>query len=183
MITKLSYSADYETITRGDTECVWLWDVCNLLTMEHTYNTTMDTFLDFVNKLNFGANIYFHNLKFDGSFLINHMLTHGYNMNVGSSKHLKIGEFSPLITEFGQFISITLRNSNNKIITFIDSLKIIPLSIAKMAKAFGLKNKKGEINMSKKIALDLGIGVGHVGFLFVFGLLFVEGEWNVLHLR
>lgn len=149
MITKLSYAADYETITRGDSECVWLWDVCNMVTLEHIHDTSMDTFIDFVNKLEFGANIYFHNLKFDGSFLINHMLTHGYSMHVGSSKMLKMGEFSPLITEFGQYMSITFRNYNNKIITFIDSLKIIPLSIKKMAKDFNLSIKKGEIDYNK----------------------------------
>ena len=147
VMDKITFTADYETIDRNGVESVWLWDVCNMLTFKHDNGIDIESFIQFVDNIKWSCNIYFHNLKFDGSFLIDHLLKNGYEFT--NKKSLKIGEFTTLITEFGQFLSITYKNKCNKNITFIDSLKIIPLSIKKIAEDFKLKIQKGEIDYKK----------------------------------
>lgn len=147
VMEKITFTADYETIDRDGIECVWLWDVCNMLTMKHENGTDMKSFIEFIENIKWPCDIYFHNLKFDGSFIIDHLLKNDHLFV--NKKSLKIGELTTLITEFGQFLTITYKNKNNKNITFIDSLKIIPLSIKKIAKDFKLKIQKGEIDYKK----------------------------------
>lgn len=146
MITKPSYVADFETITRNNKECVWLWDVCNIATKKHTTDTTIESFIKWLNDITVATNVYFHNLKFDGSFIIDFMLKAGFTMQNVDTRRLKKFQFNTLVTEFGQFFQIVYKNRHNKIITFIDSLKLFPFSVDKLAKDFNLPISKGSID-------------------------------------
>lgn len=149
MITKPCYVADFETTTRNDIECVWLWDVCNIATKKHTTNYDIVDFLEFVNELTTASNIYFHNLKFDGSFIIDFLLKAGCEHTNNETKRLKKFQFNALVTEFGQFFQVTYKNRRNKMITFIDSLKLLPFSVEKLAEDFDLEIGKSSINYDK----------------------------------
>lgn len=74
--------------------------------------------------------IFFHNLKFDGSFIINFLMRNGI-------------EFESFINDMGVWYSITIETDTFKIV-FRDSLKILNFSIAKMAEIFKLKEPKGK---------------------------------------
>lgn len=153
---RLIMTGDYETITRGSVitggvfEDVWLWDMCNINNLQHTTGTTMEDFLKTVNNFQIGADIYFHNLKFDGSFILDYLLKNGYELSLEKSQKLHKGEINPLITEQGQFMCFTFKNKKSKIIKIYDSFKIIPLSIEKIACEMDLPIKKGKINYTKK---------------------------------
>lgn len=82
---------------------------------------------------------FFHNLKFDGEFILYWLLKHGFAHT--NEKRLNNGEFSTLITDMGKFYILKVRY-NNITITFQDSFAIIPLSVAQMAKAFGMDISK-----------------------------------------
>lgn len=146
MLTKPTYVADFETITRDGIEVVWLYDICNLSNLSHITGTSMEQFLEYIDNLNFGSTIYFHNLKFDGSFIIDYMLKNGYELCKKETKCLRKHQFTLLVTEFGQFFKLTYKNKNAKLIEIIDSLKVLQLPVAKLAKDFGLKVEKGEID-------------------------------------
>lgn len=149
MIIKPTFVADFETITRNNVESVWLYDICNLNTLSHLNGNSMEEFINFVDNLEYSSTIYFHNLKFDGSFIIDYMLKNGYEFCKKETKSLRRHQFSLLVTEFGQFFKVTYKNKKSKTIEIIDSLKVLQLPVAKLAKDFGLKMCKGEIDYLK----------------------------------
>lgn len=150
MITKPSYVADFETITRDGVEQVWLYDICNLKNLEHNIGTNIEDFINFIDNLEYASRVYFHNLKFDGSFLIDYFLKNGYELIKDDNRRIKKNTFTLLVTEFGQFFKITYKNKHGKQVELIDSLKVLQLSVDKLAKDFKLPILKGSIDYNKK---------------------------------
>ena len=136
------YASDFETTTSPEFTEVWLSCFVNV---EHyadsdrfRVNTNIKDFIkclyiDVYNTYrNTGENdfvVFFHNLKFDGSFLLNFFLDKGVKC-------------SYFINDMGVWYSITLEFQEFKI-TFRDSLKILNFSIATMAKLFNMPVAKG----------------------------------------
>lgn len=101
---------------------------------------------------------YFHNLKFDGSFLLSHFLVdRGYknasewkpeepleNFSFKPKKEMKNGEISYSISDMGQWYRIQVK-ANSRIIEFRDSLKLLPFSVAQIGKAFKTQHQKLEM--------------------------------------
>lgn len=88
---------------------------------------------------------YFHNLKFDGSFILDWLLKNGYKY-VDSQFIKKEGTFKALISDMGKFYSITVKWRNGNITEFRDSAKKLPMTLAQVAKAFKLEVTKGELD-------------------------------------
>lgn len=92
------------------------------------------------------ADIYFHNVKFDGSFILNWLLNNGFIDDINNEYwYMEEKHFTYLISDKGQWYYIGVR-CNDRVIIFKDSLKILPMSVEKMAKDFGIENRKGKIN-------------------------------------
>ena len=123
---------------------MWLWATA---TIAHNpvfdWGVSLDAFMR--KWLREPSVVYFHNLKFDGSFLLNWLLINGWNC-VEDGSGLGVGEFTTLISGMGQFYTITIRSEFGET-EFRDSLKVIPLPVAKIPRAFGLANdSKGSID-------------------------------------
>ena len=123
----------------------------------------LDSFIVFLDSLKGEHDCYFHNLKFDGQFIIHYLLTHGYKEDDKLSEEKT---FRTLITDMGIFYSITVRMSDKPeltpkgkqkmrkgnpvvkktVITFKDSLKKIPLKVSQIAKSYGIEEQKTEID-------------------------------------
>lgn len=72
------YTADFETSTWVENETwVWAWAVAEIKenTEEVIIDNNIDSFMEFCRKEK-NASFYFHNLKFDGEFIIYWALTH-----------------------------------------------------------------------------------------------------------
>ena len=140
------YCADFETIYRNDKRVVWLWAVCRIPFNDETfiYDNSIESFIDYVSK-NPGR-YYFHNLKYDASYLLNFILNNGFKW-VNKIKPDN-NEFTTLITNTCTYYSIKI-NINNNVTEFYDSLKIINMSVEKIAKTFKLPILKGEIDYNK----------------------------------
>lgn len=146
--------ADLETTT--DPNDVRAWAVCavDIDTEKIAYiGSDLDGFFDWLKDKN--TKVWFHNLRFDGEYLLHHMLTHGFTYNRGvndwgSKVALQPGEFTCLITDDGMFYSIELvfKRLNKKLhkVTFYDSLKKLPMAVRQIAKAFELPISKGSID-------------------------------------
>lgn len=151
LLNKLKFIADFETIDRDGKQAVWLWNTTHIKTLKHTYGYNIESFMDFINSIEFACDIYFHNLKFDGSYIMDFLIKNGYVLNdTRKTACIARGEFNTLITEFGQMFKITIRNKNNVFINFYDSLKLLPMSASKLAKDFQLEETKGTIDYYKK---------------------------------
>ena len=140
------FTADFETATWVENETwVWEWAVCEIGNEENFITgNSIEGFLEFCeNEKN--AVFYFHNLKFDGEFIIYNLLVNGYK-HVRTIKETETKTFTTLISDMGQFynIAVYFKRQNKHVIkaTFIDSLKIIPFSVEETAKTFNLPISK-----------------------------------------
>lgn len=147
------FMTDFETATWLEDETyVWAWASCEIGNEENLkIGNTIETFIDYCLE-NKNSIFYFHNLKFDGEFIIYWALKHGFE-HVQDKKDADNMTFTTLINEMGQFYEITLYfekgNKRVKKLTFIDSLKIIPFSVSEIAKAFNLEESKLEIDYKR----------------------------------
>lgn len=143
------YSCDFETITDPDDCRVWAAAWCDIYEDDDVkIVNNIDEFMEFA--LNEKSTLYFHNLKFDGEFILYWLLTHNYVHT--SEKSVNEGEFSTLISGTGQFYSIKLCNGT----IIYDSLKVLPFSVDVVAKSFKMEMCKGSIDY------DSGREVGHI---------------------
>lgn len=144
------YTADFETATwKSDETWVWAWAICEIGNEKNIkIGNDIETFFDFC-KEEKNPEIYFHNLKFDGEFIIYYLLNNGYK-HIKDRKERDEKTFTTLITDLGMFYSITVYFNNDKNhskkVTFYDSLKIIPFSVDKIARSFNLEEQKLQID-------------------------------------
>lgn len=149
------WTADFETTTDVNDCRVWAFSVCNIANYNiFDYGTSIEEFFDWI-KLHDSENlkIYFHNLKFDGFYLLNHLLTSGF-VWIEKSKDRQDNTFTTLITDTGQYYSIVVYFKVGKYrthkVSFFDSMKIFPnFSVEKVAEGFKLPIKKLEIDYKK----------------------------------
>lgn len=90
------------------------------------------------------CNVYcwFHNLRFDGSFIVLYLLEHGWQWT--NAKKTDTKQFKTLISKENRWYSITL-NTGNGIIEIRDSVKIMPMKLKELHKAFNTEHEKLEM--------------------------------------
>lgn len=144
-VKSYKYVGDFETTTDPKDVRVWATCLVNIDTLEcdHIDNNIDSTFQFLKNK---NSIVYYHNLKFDGEFLLHYLLSNGYTY----SEKPKDKTFSTLITDEGVFYSITVifekKNKKYKKVVFRDSLKKLPFKVSVISKAFELPDEKLEID-------------------------------------
>ena len=152
------YVGDFETCTwLKDETYVWAWAVCEIGNEKNIIiDNNIDSFIEFCQKEK-NPTIYFHNLKFDSEFIIFWALKNGFK-HVDNIKDAESKTFTTLIGQMGEFYSVTLyfykQGKKVKKVTFYDSLKIIPMSVDKIAKSFKLPESKLEIDYNKPRKLN-----------------------------
>ena len=143
------YTADFETTTDENDCRVWAWATCEIGNTDNfTYNNSLDSFMEYARD-NENSTYYFHNLKFDGEFIIVWLFEHGFK-HVTERKDEATKTFTTLISDKGQFYSIKIifekKGKKTKYIKIFDSLKILPFSVSQIAKGFNLPISKLEID-------------------------------------
>lgn len=99
--------------------------------------------------------VYYHNLKFDGSFWIDYLLRQkdfkqAYYIENDIEYHwFKDGDmgnntYKYVISDMGQWYFILIK-VNDHFIKLVDSLKLLPFSVSKIGKSFQTKHKKLEM--------------------------------------
>lgn len=152
------FTADFETATWLEKETyVWAWATCEIGNEENlNLGNNIETFIEFC-KTQKNSTMYFHNLKFDGEFIIYWALKNGFKF-VEKKQDIEANTFTTLISDMGQFYQITLyfekKNKSYKKVTFIDSLKIIPFSVDEVAKSFNLPISKLKLDYNKPREID-----------------------------
>lgn len=142
---RIQLAADFETTTTPGDVRVWAACAVNIETLETDFiDNNIESFMEWLKDKN--SVVYFHNLKFDGEFILHYLLTHGFTY----STERQPGTFDTLITDGGLFYSITVyfsrENKSYKKAVFYDSLKKLPFKVSVIAKAFELKESKLSID-------------------------------------
>lgn len=151
--------SDFETSTekwmeKDDMARVWLWGIYNILNDDFIWGTDIDSYMKHVliRRLDYNPIIYFHNLKYDGSYILNWLFRNGYtyDKNLSTEK-----SFDTSISDMGLWYQIRVciyKKSRVKyIITFQDSLKKIPMAVEEIPDAFHFEDNehKGHIDYDK----------------------------------
>ena len=148
------FSCDFETTVysgQQDTE-VWASAVVELGTEDVKILHSIGETLKYFRSLKCNMICYYHNLKFDGNFWL-YYLIHDLGWKQATHKdedgtidwdarwHLLNNEFEYMISDEGQWYSITMK-VDNYIIQLRDSLKLLPFSVKAIGKAFQTKHQK-----------------------------------------
>ena len=151
-MARKNFSCDFETTTDPNDCRVWAYGYMEIGNKtNYRIGNSMYDFMEWVKASK--ANLYFHNLKFDGSYIINFLLSElGFTWS--NDKEAEAGTFSTLISNMGQWYAIDIcygykkkGKKREKLHTVIyDSLKKLPMPVRKIAKAFGLPIEKGDID-------------------------------------
>lgn len=148
------FTADFETTTEANDCRVWAYALCEIGNPENfIYGNSMDEFMEWCSDRCHNFELYFHNLKFDGCYIINWLLNNGFEW-VEDKKDRADNTFTTLITDMGQFFCITIyfqaHNNHVNKITIKDSLKILNFSVERIAKDFELPIQKLKIDYKAK---------------------------------
>lgn len=146
--------ADFETcfIDNEKTDVrVWAWGYADIQTGEYKTGNNIDSFLDFVLSGKEVFDIGFHNLRFDGSFIIPQLFMRGYTYlnNTDFMKKWQDGEpmtkyFTHNITAMGQWFSVIVvkdrpaNKSTPSFVHFWDTLKLFPSTLREVALQYHL---------------------------------------------
>ena len=165
------YVADFETTTTPEDCRVWAWGLYKIGSIGgFEYGNTIDSFMERVKELSKeNATIYFHNLKFDGEFIINWLFKNGYD-HITDKKEKREASFTTLISDKNQFYAMevyykVLKQRKTKRVKFLDSLKILPFSVAETAQAFNLPISKLEIDYDKPRPIGYHLTVEEIEYL------------------
>ena len=142
------YTADFETVNDPNDCRIWAWAILSINESEYYTGTDIKSFMKQIEKLK-NAEIWFHNLRFDGSFILYELFREDFEYSNKKESHT----FNTLISDMNQFYEIEIvfkGGKNGNKIKLHDSAKVIPLRIDQMPKAFGIEIEKLEIEYNKK---------------------------------
>ena len=151
------FVGDFETtVYEGQTSTeVWASALVELNTENVLLFHSIDDTFDFLESLG-NVIVYYHNLKFDGSFWLYYLLHKpDYQQALLTSKDgtrywMKSKDmpnkyFQYSISDMGQWYTVTIKTPKGTI-TLQDSLKLLPFSVRKIGKSFGTAHKKLEMD-------------------------------------
>lgn len=139
------FACDFETTTDPNDCRVWGYGVMEIGNEKnYEIDNSIDKFMKWTEKVQ--ADLYFHNLKFDGSFIVSWLLNNGYEYSdSGLAK-----TFTTVISNMGQWYKIDIcygYQGRRKLHTTIyDSLKKLPFSVERIGKAFNLTTLKIDVS-------------------------------------
>lgn len=142
----MDYVADFETTTDKNDCRVWAWCICEVQNPDNiTFGNSMQSFLSYCETN--GGTYHFHNLAFDGEFIIWNLFDRGFTY----SEKAITKSFKTLISAQGKFYQMSIcfekkSKKKSKTAVFKDSLKKLPMSVANIAKSFMLKMHKLELD-------------------------------------
>lgn len=145
VMPKKAYTADFETTTDEEDCRVWAVGICDIEDeTKFKHGNSIEWFFDKAEELSPCA-MYFHNLGFDGAFIMDWLERHGWRW-VETKDDAADMTYATVISDMNQVYCITLYYTPTKSVRIMDSFKIAPLSVAALAKAYNLPVLKGEID-------------------------------------
>ena len=144
------FACDFETTTDLDDCRVWAYAICEVGDPDNfIYGNSLDDFMEWCQNPKQNYLCLFHNLKFDGEFILSWLLKNGYEY-VADKKNRHDQSFTTLITDMGQFYAIEvyfkIKGKRVNKVTFHDSLKLLNFSVEDIAKSFNLPISKLELD-------------------------------------
>ena len=157
MVKEVRYFiGDFETtVYKGqDHTEVWASALVELGTEDVKIFHSIDETYNYLLALDTNICVWYHNLKFDGSFWLSYLIHDlGYGQAYIKTKdggHWMKDRDMPSksikysISDRGQWYTITIKKGKH-VIEIRDSLKLLPFSVKRIGESFGTKHKKGDM--------------------------------------
>lgn len=156
---EIIWACDFETyVPKNDEDFTYVWSAAFVPLYEEGDNVrivgSVEEFLNIFltdNNKTTQHTLYFHNLKFDGSFIVDYLLKHGYTHS--RENPLQDYQFEAIISDMGSWYAISIK-SPTTYITIRDSLKLLPFSLKQIAIDFELQHQKTTMNYFNKTSLN-----------------------------
>ena len=168
------FMGDFETTVYENQERTDVWASALTRIGDETdhvevFNSLPATYDWLIDNVKSDCIIYYHNLKFDGTFFLAYLMERGdyvecfdetdpmvlfegtsleRKMKQGEFEHDKDmppGSYKYLISDMGAWYNVKFKRHDGFIVELRDSLKLIPCSVRKMANDFQTKHQKTEI--------------------------------------
>ena len=153
----MQWIADFETTSverkkLDNTSHVWACGLCEVGNPDNVIVLkTMEEFINWCEEQKTNDTVFFHNLRFDGNFIVQYLLRNGYTF-APTPQDKGSRTFTTLISDKNLWYQIEIffkiRGKKVNKVTIQDSLKLIPLSVKQIAKSFQLPIQKGSIDYS-----------------------------------
>ena len=158
------YISDFETTTyKGQTKTeVWAACIESVDSVVSLIFNSLDSYMSHLLNLAMcdDINIYFHNAKYDCSYILTWFLQKNVKQavvldNDGNitgmlgKKKMKPNTITYLISDKGLFYKLTYKTQSGHYIQFYDSYKILPFSVKEIGESFGTTVQKGKIDYTK----------------------------------
>ena len=146
---KSVYTADFETTgmtnyLRDGYVRVYLWSLVSLDGKRAYHGFSVSSFIEKLIELK-ARKVWFHNLRFDGSFIVDYLCRHNYVYNK---------DYSCVIDGMNIWYEIKLSHYNGDVHIW-DSLKKFPgQSVQNVSELYGIEGKKDKPDFTKYIPLD-----------------------------
>lgn len=135
------YKVDSATGEPIHNQRVWLAGHKNLETMESEYFYNLDDFMNDIlsRKNNTHREYAFHNIKFDGSYIIPWLFANDFIVSLSKPQP---GQFSILVDDRNNWYNITIQVTTRRKVTLWDSLKLFPTALQYLPDIYTTPTKK-----------------------------------------
>ena len=150
------FVGDFETTVYENQESTEVWASALVELFDEDvkiFHSIGETF-EYFKSLNCNICVYYHNLKFDGSFWLSYLLCDlhleqatiktgkdEFDLKFLSDMNMKNNTFKYSISDMGQWYTITIKVHNHYIV-LRDSLKLLPFKVAQIGQSFKTKHQK-----------------------------------------
>ena len=150
------FVADFETTTVPEDCRVWAYAIVDIEDSDNKdgviIGTNIADFIDWCSEQKGSPKIFFHNLKFDLSFVMDALFKMGFK-HTTEPEERQTKTFNTMINDKGMVYQCEIifyrKGKNIRKVILQDSLKLIPLRVKDIPKAFGLPEVKGKIDYER----------------------------------
>lgn len=153
-----TFMGDFETTVYDGQEYTEVWASASveLHTEEVNIFHSLTEQMEYFQSLGTNVLVYYHNLKFDGTFIVSWLLENGYEQGYSElsfeneikaykwEKKMRNNQFQYMISDKGMWYLIRIKKYH-KVIEIRDSLKLLPFSVKEIGQAFNTKHQKLEM--------------------------------------
>ena len=139
MIEQAGHEQDSTEVWAGAD--VALYDTTETVTITHSIRDFLNRFL----RMKGNNVLFFHNLSFDGSFIVDFLLREGYTHTTDKDKYMRSKQFKTSISAMGQWYYIKIKYSHT-LLEIRNSLKLMPSSLKAIGQSFKTKHQKLEMD-------------------------------------
>lgn len=149
---------DFETTVYDGQQATEVWaSACvEFYTEDVKVHHSIEETFEYLVGLKNNVCIYYHNLKFDGSFWVDFLLTkehmkqateldNGKVVGFLKEKDMPRNAFKYSISDKGQWYTVVIKTKHGKLIEIRDSLKLLPFSLKRIGDSFKTKHRKLEM--------------------------------------